>query len=510
MAGATAPLGLGPVVFVALVPFLLGALGAGSARRGAAHGAVCGIAFFGLGFLWVPLGVGGPVLWAAFALGVPLLALPLAALGAALAVGARRAGAACALAAFPAAWVALETLRASGPLGTPWLRLGDALATWPALAQPAALGGVALLSGWAAAANAALAFAVLAPHALQRQVAALALIGGPALAGAERLAAADASLGAGPAAVRVAAVQPDVPSRERHAPARFDTNLGRLLALSRAAGEAGADLLVWPEGAFERTGDRRGDLFLGTIANHLATPIVAGLRRATSDGSRERWNSVALATPGGDTRIAGDKVRPVPLYERAPDTRFARRLARAGWWPGNVRPAPEPGLVDVPLADGARLRAGILLCIDSAHPDLARGLRRRGASLLLSPANEAESGPWSARQHAAIARLRAIEVGLPLVRAANTGPSTWIDAYGRETARIEAGTRAMRVAPAGAPAPITPYARWGVGPAWLGLLAPAALAALRHRCRQGIRSCSGAQQTLAPPSTPETSRGEWA
>jgi len=508
LAAATAPLGLGPLALGALVPFLLAAIGAGRAARGAACGAACGLAFFGLGFLWVPLEIGGPVLWAAFALGVPLLALPVAALGAGLAVAARRFGAGLALAAFPAAWVALETLRASGPFGTPWLRLGDALATWPALAQTAALGGVALLSGWVAAANAALAFAALAPRSLGRRSVALALLAGPALGGALRLAAADAAPRSASSAPRIAAIQPDVPSRERHAPARFDDNLARLLALSRAASEAGAELLVWPESAFERIGDEHGDLFLGTIANHLDTPVLTGLRRATSAGSSERWNSVALATPGGVTRIAGDKVRPVPLYERAPDTPLARRLARAGWWPGNVRAAASPGLVDVPRARGAALRAGILLCIDSAHPDLARALRRGGAALLLSPANEAESGRWSARQHAALARLRAIETGLPLVRAANTGPSTWIDGYGRETARIAAGTRAMQVAAVGQPTAATPYVRWGATPAWLCLLAPVAIAG--HAGVRRARSLSGAQHGLAPLRDRRTSRGEWA
>lgn len=511
LAAATAPLGVGPLVLTALVPFLLAAIGAGSAARGAACGAACGLAFFGLGFLWVPLGVGEPVLWGAFALGVPLLAAPLAALGAALALAARRLGTGFALAAFPAAWVALETLRASGAFGTPWLRLGDALATWPALAQTAALGGVALLSGWVAAVNAALAFAALAPRSLGRRSAAIALLAGPALGGALRLAAGETTPRSASTLPRVAAIQPDVASRDRHVPARFDDNLARLLALSREARAAGAELLVWPESAFERTGGEHGDLFLGTIANHLDAPVLAGLRRAAAPGSPERWNSVALATPDGVTHVAGDKVRPVPLYERAPDTPLARRLARAGWWPGNVRAAASPGVVDVPLARGGTLRAGILLCIDSAHPDLARALRRRGAQLLVSPANEAESGPWSARQHAALARLRAIETGLPLVRAANTGPSVWIDAYGREIARIEAGVRAMQVAAAGPPIASPPYARWGATPAWLCLLAPIAIAG-----RAGVagilraRSLPGAQRSLAPLPDRRTAGGEWA
>src|SRR5690606_13074286 len=158
----------------------------------------------------------------------------------------------------------------------------------------------------------------------------------------------------------------------------------------------------------------------------------AGLRRPVPGGPPGvRWNSAALALPGGTTRVAGDKVRPVLVYERAPESPLARRLAAAGWWPGRVLPADAAGLIEVPRANGAPVRVGVVLCIDAAHPELARDVRRRGAELLVSPANEAEPGSWVARQHATLARLRAIETGLPLVRVANTGPSAWSDGHGR-------------------------------------------------------------------------------
>jgi len=481
LAAATAPGPAGPLAFVALAPFLIAALRAGSVRGGAAAGAACGLVFYGVGFAWGPLEMGGRLLWAAYLIGVPLLAASLAALGAGLAALALRGRSGLALAATPAAWLALETGRASGSLGIPLLRLGDALGAWPSLAQPAALGGVALLGAWIAGVNAALALGVLQPQRRAAALALLALLALPAPIGALRLArAADAAKAGG--GLRVAAVQPDVPARERWVPARFDTNLERLLALSRAALPARPELVVWPESAFESTGFADGHPFLGAIANQLGAPLLAGLRRPVPGGPPgARWNSAALALPGGTTRVAGDKVRPVPVYERAPESPLARRLAAAGWWPGRVLPARAAGLVEVPREDGAPVRVGVLLCIDAAHPELARELRRRGAELLVNPANEAEPGSWVARQHATLARLRAIETGLPLVRVANTGPSAWSDGLGRLHASIAPQERAVHVAEVAVPLVPTLWVRWGATPVWLAVLAPiaAALAASR-------------------------------
>jgi apolipoprotein N-acyltransferase len=490
LAVATAPGPLGPLAFVALAPLLAVVVSAASLRIGLAAGASCGLVFFGAGFHWVPAQVGGPVLWLAFLAGVPLLAMPLALLGAALGGLARSGGRGLALAAAPSGWVLVEVLRTAGPLGTPWLRLGDALAAWPSLAQLASLGGVALLSGWIVAVNAALAGAVLGKRARRPALgAALVLLAGAAAFGVLRLGAAGAAAPTAPP-VRIAAVQPDVGAGERHVRARFDEHLGRLLALSRTARDAGADLVAWPESSFERTGGEQGHLFLGSIANHLGLPLLAGLRRASPEAPGARWNSMALAEPGGTTRIAGDKARPVPLHERAADFPLARWLDARGWWPGRVRAAAAAGVIDVDLPRAARVRIGILLCIDAAHPDLARDLRRRGAEILLNPANEAEPGQWAARQHAAIARLRAIETGLPMVRVANTGPSTWIDGFGREIARIEAGAPAAGVAAVTPPLAVTPYARWGDPVAWIALLAPvaAALAVGPHGRRTHVSS----------------------
>ncbi len=75
------------------------------------------------------------------------------------------------------------------------------------------------------------------------------------------------------------------------------------------------------------------------------------------------------------------------------------------------------------------------------------------------------SGPY---QHLAMARLRSVEEGLPLVRVANTGISAIIDPWGRVLARMDLGEQGVIDGPLPAPlAAQTPYARFGN---WLVLL----------------------------------------
>ena len=479
LAAATAQVGVGWLAFVGLLPLLRAiASGAGPARAAAAAW-LGGVIFFAVGFAWMPLaGFGGvPLLLMGGYVGV--IALSWAAVAALLA-WLRRHDRMAFLAAAPFVWAAAEYLRSQGTFGDPWHQLGYALAAYPALIQLAAVGGVYALSLWIVAINAApLALRHASWPARGAVVGALAL---PLL------------LGLRPAApepgdtLRIAAVQPAVVETGHADRVKFHANLRALLGLTDdvVAGHA-PDLVVWPESAYEAEVSLAGDPFLGGVAHHYETPLLTGARRPAGDG-RSLYNAAWLADVHGGVSHVGDKVNPVPVYEAAPRSRAERWLASLGAWPGRFRAGERAGLLSLDTGSAAAVPVGVLICVDSSYPMLARDLRRRGARLLIEISNEAQTGAWSAAQHALVSRLRAVENGMPLVRVGNIGPSEWIDARGRTHARLSPGapgSGSAVVTLAGAP---TPFVRLGHGPAFVvALLPPLGALARRRRARSRPR-----------------------
>jgi apolipoprotein N-acyltransferase len=114
----------------------------------------------------------------------------------------------------------------------------------------------------------------------------------------------------------------------------------------------------------------------------------------------------------------------------------------------------------------------VLICFEDVFPELARRFVREGARLLLVITNDAWFGPTGAAyQHAQASTFRAVELRVPVVRAANTGWSGCIEPSGRWTARVRDGSgRELFVAGVAACEPAaatpTPYLRWGDWFAW--------------------------------------------
>jgi apolipoprotein N-acyltransferase len=484
LALALVPEGAGGWAFVALVP-LLAFLDRAPPLRAALHaGFGCGLALFLVGGAWVPFAGPGTVgLVATYVVWAPVLALPIA--GFALAVAwLRRFGRTTFLLAVPTVWVTTEFLRCSSELGSQY-HLGYSLADHPAWIQLASLGGVHLVSLWIAAVNAALLALVAAPR--RAAPAFLALLGLPLAFGAVALRTpGQAARGR---SIAVAGVQPAVAARARHVPALFDDHLRELLALSKQTLGDRPDLIVWPESAFERASPEAGPPFLGAIAHHFGTPLLSGVWRFVVGPPPVLRNSSVLATPDGAVGIASDKVNPIWVYESAPASAFGLHLARAGIWPGRFGRGEKPDVLLLP-GTPAPIHLGVLVCVDTTYPALARDLRRRGAEFLVLIANEADSGPWTRGLEARIARLRAVENGVPLVRIANTGPSEWVDAKGRVVASLRPDAPQARTAnlELGEKAPL--YTRAGDTPTALvaiaapGVLAAQSIARNRRRARR--------------------------
>jgi apolipoprotein N-acyltransferase len=191
-----------------------------------------------------------------------------------------------------------------------------------------------------------------------------------------------------------------------------------------------------------------------------------------ADEEAPYYNAALLVTAEGPVLPPYFKQRLVPFGEYVPAgglLRLIKPISRAV--PGGFTPGKDAGLVRF-----HGLVLGGAICYEVVYPWIPRAAARAGANALFTLTNDAWYGELGARrQHFQAATLRAVETGLPLVRAAITGISGWVDGRGRIRARIgpdETG-RFLAEIPAVSPAS-TPATRLGDLPAWVclaGLLA---------------------------------------
>lgn len=236
-------------------------------------------------------------------------------------------------------------------------------------------------------------------------------------------------------------------------------------------GIPGITHLVWPESAFPFVLTNE-PWALATIAQLIGdhTMLLTGAVRGEAPAAgevRHRWyNSIYAIGAGAEILAAYDKAHLVPFGEYLPfqdllESLGLRQLTklRGGYSAGpGIRTLRLPGLPPV----------GPLVCYEIVFPGEVVD-RADPPQWLLNVTNDAwygmTPGPW---QHLHQARLRAVEEGLPVVRAANDGVSAMIDPEGRLVAHLTLG--AVGVVDAGLPRPAaaaTVYARWGMLPTWL-------------------------------------------
>jgi apolipoprotein N-acyltransferase len=370
--------------------------------------------------------------------------------------------------AFALALAGAEAARGVVLTGFPWALPGH---VWIGHApmQVAAIGGANLLT-LATLVIAALPVAPGWRGALLGAAGLAALWGGGAWLGASPPPA--------PPGPVVRVVQPNAAQHLKWDPVWADLFLERQLAATGA--EPRPDLIVWPETAVEFLLNRPGDGLDRIAAAAAGVPVAFGVQR--TEGWRA-YNSLALTGTNGRVVAVYDKHQRVPFGEYVPGGDLLFRLFGIGAFAAQegqgYSAGPGPRVLDMPGVG----RAIPLICYEAVFPGLIRGAGAR-PDFLLHLTNDAwfgqRSGPF---QHLALARLRAVEFGLPVVRSANTGVSAVIDAQGRIVASLPLGTHGHADAPLPAALSPTPYARVGDWP-FLLLLVLASVALLRHHRRQ--------------------------
>lgn len=276
------------------------------------------------------------------------------------------------------------------------------------------------------------------------------------------------------ATVRIGIVQPNQPTES----SRGRAELTALRAATDQLAADGAELVVWSEAslpfAIERTQTRDGAPGTGgRIRGRSTVPIVVGA--LTADEHGKVWNSAILIGP--DDRFVGrvDKIHRMigseynPLLEWFPS---ARTIMPDG--AGSFQEGPPATIITADLG-GRPLRLAIMICLEDALPRYGRELAGLDPDVIINLTNDTwfDTGaePY---QHEALARFRAVEVGVPMIRAVNTGPSTAIDRDGAFLGRTRVRDGSGRIAPDTllVDVPIGPrarsiYAAWGGPLSWL-------------------------------------------
>jgi apolipoprotein N-acyltransferase len=369
-----------------------------------------------------------------------------------------------ALLAAPLVWVAFDWLRRA-ITGLDWNTLGYSQAFHPSFIYPATWGGVYAVTLLIVLTNGAIAFAVIkrtSRHILI-SIAVLLLVSLILFAPNPFRTVHEIRPVAGfQPEHSVVAIQPNVPMSDIDDSAMRQLLERHLVLSTRGFASVRTDsrdtrLLIWPESPmnFSYSRDPQLQAIVGSLARtHRTYVLLNSLEPAPNGGS---YNSAILINEQGQKIAQYDKIRLMPFGEYVPLPR---------WLPGSgsVRSIVgefTPGSSHTLMPLGA-LRAGVFICIEAAHADVARAFTNTGADVLINISNDGYLGPTAVmRQHLANAVFRAVENDRDMIRVTNSGISAYISSDGAvldQTPSFQEAVRTWIVRPGGG---TTFYSRHG-------------------------------------------------
>ena len=439
LSGAGASLAL-PPLFILPALFLLGipvwqAIHAPSRLAAARIFGAAGLGWFLASTFWVShaLIVEVPSLWVL----TPFVALALAfilalfwAVAAALS-WTHNGSAAVRLLCLIAVFGVTEWSRSFVATGFPWSLMGGLFAVHLGSLQMASVMGVYGLTLLAFGAAMAPLFWILSARGL-----ALLLVVIPLLGTGWGVLRLDSQLPAPSAnAPQARLVQPVVPQNDKWNWQKRPAHLARLVALSQT-GTNSPDLVIWPETAFAGLPSQNRKLLADTVraATHSDGFLLTGIPRFNAES--RPLNSAFLFDHQGGVRGVYDKQHLVPFGEYVPFRSWLPFLdIIAG--PEDFVAGTQNRLLSVPGVGQVQM----LICYEVIFAGRVIDRQNR-PDVMVNVTNDAwfgaTIGPW---QHLYQAQMRAVEEGVPLLRAANTGISAAFDGFGRQLGSIPLGVR---------------------------------------------------------------------
>ncbi|MDZ7859322.1 MAG: apolipoprotein N-acyltransferase [Candidatus Krumholzibacteriota bacterium] len=368
-----------------------------------------------------------------------------------------------ALIAVPALWSIMEVARSNGELAFSWGLLANSLAEYPAAIQALSIYGPYGFS-----------FLIITVNLLTALVLFIRPIGKKAVMfvllaviisvhtgyGMHRIERFDKKRKELPEKNDIAVIQPNVSLDIKWKPEYKDSIFSQIETLVRKASEDGADLVIFPETsapvALSRSRKYRD--WLERIARDSEVELLIGyIDHSFKNGRWVSYNTAGLFDAEDGLVEEYHKVNLLPFGEKIPFSQYFASLEEIDFGQANFKRGREKTLFD-----SGKGKFGVLICFESTFPGYVRDYVRGGAEFLVNITNDgwfgSSRGPL---QHSETAILRAVENGVSVLRAANTGVSMYIDPTGRVRKRLDLNVGGKIECSARSFASPTIYVRYG-------------------------------------------------
>jgi apolipoprotein N-acyltransferase len=250
--------------------------------------------------------------------------------------------------------------------------------------------------------------------------------------------------------IRLRVVQPNVPQTEKWKPDLAIRNWQRLIAPLALNGGAPYTHAVWPEAAPPFILSEHADALrmIGLSLPRGATLLTGSVFRETRNGETSFFNGMHAINDAGQVTGTYAKAHLVPFGEYLPFQGLMDALGITKITGGKGGYTSGPGVRSLTLSTGnssgaQKTTLGPLICYEILFPGYVIEPGQR-PDWLVNMTDDSWFGPSTGPyQHLEISRMRAVEEGLSVVRAANTGISAIIDGYGRVVEYLPLGTQGI-------------------------------------------------------------------
>lgn len=426
------PLHLGFLVYIGLIPLIHILLNT-KPKQTIKHSFVASITANFISLYWIGMNSGAGFLpvFASLIGAVLYLSLFWIALGFAVSYAENRFR--NGLIVLPFAWIVMEYIRSIGSLGFPWISLALTQTEYLPLIQIADVTGTYGVSFWIVLLNVGIYLVLLSSN--KKLYSAITFVIFILMLGYGLLRI-NTYHYSGDKNIKIAVTQPNINPDAKWEPDSREENFELMHGLLDSALAKNPDMVLWPESAvpaYLRLSRYRRQPIVEKLSE-AGIPLLSGTVDRIYDEDRNKlyFNSSIFIDTSGNTKMYS-KINLVPFAEYIPLSGLFPSLKKLNFGQANFTHGKEHTIFEVDS-----IKFSNVICYESSIPQLLRKFVKNGAQFLTIESNDGwlgkSSGPY---QHFELAKLRAVENRVPIVRCANTGISGVINPLGKVEQKIQ-------------------------------------------------------------------------